>query len=278
MIRIYKSDESPKKLLKKGEAQKLIDCGEFDSHDADYLSGKKKLDELKLTKLNPNIYRLAKEKLNESHFSKCCYCELIVKLPDHLHVEHFRPARGVTKEIGDKHLLYPGYYWLAYNWKNLLLSCGECNSHYKKNLFPLDDESKRARSHHDDHKIDEESPVLVNPSLEDPRQHIIFDYETPLHKTERGRLTIKILGLRSGQLFERRKEHLDKLRESEKDIECFEKLEEYMAENPEDERLQTIREYLESRAIKAAEFIQSCVEEKAEFSSMCLDYLNRPTA
>jgi hypothetical protein len=228
-----------------------------------------------LTKLKSGIYRLAKEKLNESHFDKCCYCEVIIRLPDHLHVEHYRPARGVKKSKGDNELLYPGYYWLAYDWNNLLLSCGECNSHYKKNLFPLDDESKRMRSHHDAAKIDEESPVLVNPSLEDPRKHIVFDNETPLSKTERGRLTIEILGLRSSQLFERRKAHLDKLRECEKDIECFEKLKAYMAENLEDERLQTIKEHLESKAIKASEFIVSCIEEKAEFRSMCLDYLSR---
>src|SRR4051812_33387027 len=99
MIRIYKSDEAPDKLVEKGEAQILIDCGEVHSHRTDYCSGKKKLEKSDLTKLKSSIYKLAKEELNKSHFSKCCYCEVIVRLPDHLHVEHYRPARGVTKSI-----------------------------------------------------------------------------------------------------------------------------------------------------------------------------------
>jgi hypothetical protein len=41
----------------------------------------------------------------------------------------------------------PGYFWLAYVWANLFLACQLCNQSFKKNLFPLADPAKRARSH-----------------------------------------------------------------------------------------------------------------------------------
>lgn len=66
--------------------------------------------------------------------NKCAYCEtpVIGFLGD---AEHFRPKGRVrdTKVID-----HPGYFWLAYHWKNLLPACEICNRYSgKKDLFPV---------------------------------------------------------------------------------------------------------------------------------------------
>jgi hypothetical protein len=85
---------------------------------------------------------------------KCAYCETNVREARQVgHAEHFRPKGGVKyKEEGkDKQTTarvkdeqgqdidHPGYFWLAYNWKNLVPSCEACNTRWgKKNQFPVE--------------------------------------------------------------------------------------------------------------------------------------------
>jgi uncharacterized protein (TIGR02646 family) len=60
---------------------------------------------------------------------KCAYCERICKAD----IEHYRPKAGVT-EAWD----HPGYYWLCYEWSNLLPACVTCNREgAKHNQFPI---------------------------------------------------------------------------------------------------------------------------------------------
>lgn len=92
--------------------------------------------------------------LYESQHRKCCYCERNRDQKE-LDVEHFRPKSQV-KEAKN----HSGYWWLAYNWENLLLACKMCNQK-KSSKFPLKDEKKRAYEENDDLK--EEEPVLINP-------------------------------------------------------------------------------------------------------------------
>src|SRR5688572_3095567 len=64
-------------------------------------------------------------------YGKCAYCEskVITTSPDY--VEHFRPKKGVndinnvviTIPSGANQVPHPGYYWLSYNWENLLPTC-----------------------------------------------------------------------------------------------------------------------------------------------------------
>lgn len=61
-----------------------------------------------------------KDALTKLYHGKCAYCETHDPSP---HVEHYRPKRG-------------GYYWLAYSWDNLILSCSQCNTK-KGNQFPI---------------------------------------------------------------------------------------------------------------------------------------------
>jgi hypothetical protein len=75
---------------------------------------------------------------------KCAYCERkFSKWPIEWDVEHFRPKNGVEAwsnpelqfPLGDA--LPEGYYALAYQFGNYLLSCKPCNSTLKHSFFPI---------------------------------------------------------------------------------------------------------------------------------------------
>lgn len=91
--------------------------------------------------------------------------------------------------MNEKNPKNPGYYWLANDWDNLLLSCQHCNqkrqhnlyneevlkSHGKLDQFPLSDESKRATSHLNPLNKEEEVRLLLHPCKDKPEEH--FKYE-----------------------------------------------------------------------------------------------------
>lgn len=204
MIRIMRPAAVPAVLTGRGLSQTTADNNAYDAHPRHYRDGRKTFD------LNSGIYghRSVKKLLLEGQSGKCCYCERKILPSDFGDVEHFRPKRGVRSR-SSRALLRPGYYWLAYDWGNLLVSCGVCNTGWKMSHFPLRNERHRARSHGD--ALDRETPVLVDPASEDPRDHIRYDGDSPYARTERGQTTIEILGLRRGDLREVRKDLLDTL-------------------------------------------------------------------
>lgn len=117
-----------------------------------------------------NLYKVGsvQKKLNEIYHLKCAYCEKnLLDAPKH--IEHYRP-----KDI---------YYWLAYSWDNLLLSCGSCNSskgtkfQTKKTIVTYTNESFE-----DIHNLGNsydaiEEPMVVNPEKEDILDKLVFDKE-----------------------------------------------------------------------------------------------------
>ena len=132
-----------------------------------------------------------KRALDECHHSKCCYCETIVHFASR-HVEHWRP-KGRSFQGRGEVPVQPGYYWLAYSWDNLLLSCPSCNSR-KGDLFPLENPTARARDHR--MRIEDERPGILKPDGDrDPRDHIAFRRDTPVGLTELGSKTIEVLRL-----------------------------------------------------------------------------------
>lgn len=107
-------------------------------------------------------------RLKEDQHEKCAYCETSL-VGDFSPVEHYRPKTQYKEDDGSVHL---GYYWLAYDWTNLLCSCDKCNSAARKgNLFPLRDPSKRDIQNKD---ISQEEPLIINPAEVDPKDHINF--------------------------------------------------------------------------------------------------------
>jgi len=93
---------------------------------------------------------LKKFLLDNVFHGKCAYCETHIGMARQSgDAEHFRPKRRVnyreegkltTVEVQDptgQPITHPGYFWLAYNWKNLVPACRKCNSEQgKKNQFP----------------------------------------------------------------------------------------------------------------------------------------------
>ncbi len=80
---------------------------------------------------------------------KCAYCESPLELDRYYgDAEHFRPKGNVTvaSDSGPKRrakstlegapIDHPGYFWLAYHWRNLMPACSFCNSKGKNDLFP----------------------------------------------------------------------------------------------------------------------------------------------
>ena len=165
----------------------------------------------------PKITALYKERdikkkyyinLNEPPFwGKCAYCETRVDLIGD--IDHFRPAKAVTDEddnpvrIDGPHghkVDHPGYYWLAYDYVNLLPACEECNRPVKvgdnkigkHSRFPVKNTWATAPGE----EVDEE-PLLINPLVDEPKDHLELNIETcilgPL--TDRGKACIDIFGL-----------------------------------------------------------------------------------
>ncbi len=165
----------------------------------DFDSGKPKFE------IDSSIYghKTVKSALKKTQFNKCCFCEANVTAVSHGDVEHFRPKGGWQQKEGDA-LSEVGYYWLAYEWDNLLFSCQICNQTYKKNYFPLENPADRALNHN--HTIEREKALIINPSLENPNEHIVFKKEFVVAITLKGTETIKRTGIDRADLDELRRD------------------------------------------------------------------------
>jgi uncharacterized protein (TIGR02646 family) len=238
-------------LLTRGVEQTREDCTAYDNSPDDYDSGAKKFDS------DRKIYgaKSVKNALLRAQHDKCCYCESTFRSTSYGAVEHYRPKGSVKQALGQPES-YPGYYWLAYDWSNLLVSCEVCNTSYKGILFPLVDHETRARSHHD--QLDLEQPLFINPAIDDPRSHIRFRGETPEPRSDVGRVTIQSLGLRRSELEEDRRERLAELMVLRDVVE--------LQQNSTDPNIQDLVQ-------QAQDFLASAILPQAEYSSMAQDFL-----
>ena len=161
-------------------------------------------------KINETLYKGGRLAILRLFHGKCAYCESHIEADQGFgDVEHYRPKGRVTDEdykpvmVGGKP--HPGYYWLAYDWTNLFPACRACNQPGtqpdgtkagKFDRFPIVDEAKRAVKPGDPLEPPSET-LLINPCLEDPAQHLVFDPDTGFVSgtTEKGKATIRILGL-----------------------------------------------------------------------------------
>lgn len=153
-----------------------------------------------------------KQALIKAQDGKCCFCESKIGHISYGDVEHFRPKAGWVQNA--ENLNKPGYYWLAYEWDNLLLSCQLCNQRHKKNYFPLLPGSPRAQSNLDNN-CHNEMPIFVHPANEDVETIISFKEEIPVAVggNQRGSETISKLGLGREQLNEQRRKTLNMIRD-----------------------------------------------------------------
>jgi uncharacterized protein (TIGR02646 family) len=132
-----------------------------------------------------------KRLLVELFHKKCAYCESKITHVDYGDIEHFRPKSGPLAFIE-----------LTFEWSNLLFACGICNgAEYKGDRFP----DKR------------EGGQIVNPCDDEPDVHLDFVFDTQARmasvvgKTDRGRVTIALLGLNRHDLRIYRSSCIEKL-------------------------------------------------------------------
>ena len=248
MIRVERPPQPPNVLQDAGTGETRKMCDAYDLHPEDYRSGAKKFT------FKDGIYnhRTVKDALVEAQHCKCCYCESKFGVTSWGAVEHFRP-KGAVWHRSDRRQEYPGYYWLAFHWENLLVSCERCNT-VKGSSFPLRDPRSRARCHHDD--AGKEEPLLVDPAREDPRQHIRFREAAAEPMTCRGRETIKGTGLGRENLVEARREKLH----------IVKRLHDIL-------RLEGRVEGIEEELANAREHLRDAVRPQAEYSAMVRDFL-----
>lgn len=207
MIRITKPRRAPQVLTTKGSDKRDEYCREYAEHRDDYDRGERTF------KFKRDIYSHedVKGALIRAQHDKCCFCESKITHISYGDVEHFRPKKGFRQKRSDK-LGRPGYYWLAYDWSDLFLSCELCNRRHKANLFPLANPDDRALCHTDD--IANEKALFVNPSEDEPEKHISFQRElaVAVNRSRRGRTTINALQLNRPALQERRRDRYKTLR------------------------------------------------------------------
>ena len=264
MIRIERPPKAPDVLQRRGEEENRANCESYDNHSCEYRSGSIKFE------FNKKIYAhdSVKRALEKAQHCKCCYCESKYKATSWGAVEHFRPKGAVQQEREERGRArkYPGYYWLAYRWENLLVTCESCNTS-KGAIFPLSDPKARARSHHDE--LDAEHPLLVDPASEDPREHIRFRGSASEPISKEGVETIRVLGLNKSNLEEKRREKLDILKASQQTIEIGEELDFLKVSQQIVEIGEKFDEYVE----KARNRLKRAVLPDAEYSSMAQCFL-----
>lgn len=145
-------------------------------------------------KFNDKIWKALKPFLGKLFHEKCAYCEGNYEAGAWTDVEHYRPKNKVDEDINHK-----GYYWLAYDYHNLLPACNKCNrGGGKLTYFPI--EGKRA--YLPGHSLEDEKPLLLNPyNDKNIEEHITFGIKGIITgKTERGRETIRICNLNREEL------------------------------------------------------------------------------
>lgn len=151
-----------------------------------------KLIEGRVKTANVNIYRgtylkekerksSVVDKLNDYYYEKCAYCESYCDAE----VEHYRPKGSVSEDKNHK-----GYYWLSYEWSNLLPACHDCNKTGSKGTqFPIlgtrvykppFDEYNQldiAQLRIDSEILKNESPYLLHPELDNPEDFFTFQLD-----------------------------------------------------------------------------------------------------
>ncbi len=198
MVSVKKEFESPPNKLKSEECKELIKLSINEQSSHKYKSSfynKGSIDELK------RIYS-----------NKCCYCETDISAGSPWDVDHFRP-----KKFGPN---VAGYYWLGYEWTNLLLSCKTCNN-WKNSKFPIEDENLRVKHPSLDANglpieaylsaksqiLLNEIPLLINPEIESPDDHFYVLPNGELKSfSNKGEITIDVCKLNRERLLLKRKQ------------------------------------------------------------------------
>ena len=197
---------------------------EFDN--SVFIKKTKKIIEQKKIKDNDIFYK--KEEIKTNLFRlynyKCAFCEGKTDIAQNpLEIDHYRPKNKIKSQADNEY----GYYWLGYEWTNLLPICKYCNSN-KFTHFPIKnnkrDFSKLEKNIIKNSKLnpkvfninelnDIEKPYLLNPDIDEVEKYFIFLKNgkiIPVKKSKKAEKTIEILKLNRPNLIISRKKYIDK--------------------------------------------------------------------
>ena len=151
-----------------------------------------------------------KSVLAKQQIHKCGYCEIHVLACQHGDVDHYYPKtliNGLLEEgleIEDSNnvvgrtffnISNMGYWWMAYDWNNYLLSCQTCNQKWKINLFPV--VNRVLPLSHMNYQ--DERPLILNPyGRRKPSSHLKYGRLGEIYTknySRFGKETIQVCGL-----------------------------------------------------------------------------------
>lgn len=169
-----------------------------------------------------------RDSLKTIFHNKCVYCECIENKPE---IEHYRPKKGVSEDPA-----HQGYFWLCYEWTNLLPSCRYCNTEGGKgNKFQISGNRvfsapiegtlfNTDRCKLTSNELVGESPMLLNPEIDNVEYCFSFKINGEMIGIDvpgRGKYTINTCNLnRDNLLFKRQKvidDHLGNINDILKD-------------------------------------------------------------
>lgn len=151
-----------------------------------------------------------RSRLTSIYKGKCAFCEQKV---EQYHVEHYRPKAT--------------YYWLAFSWDNLMLSCPTCNQNKGVNFdltgtkvtFNNTEANLRSINNSSASYDLVESPKMVNPEITDPFGEIRFQINGIIESDNvRFAYTIEKCKIDRKDLNDNRRSILDRFREHLRDV------------------------------------------------------------
>lgn len=193
-----------------------------------------------------------KGELFEAQHNKCGYCEMFLGTHPG-DVEHYQPkaelqelpedekkwgkeGEGVFNVEGrsPSHVSDSGYWWAAYSWENYLAACNRCNSGWKRNLFPVEENPRTSPL-----QEKTETPLLLNPFRgEDPADHLEYTklgQVKALNNSKHGKATIATCGLDRPSLVQARNEKVTR---------AYELVDEYAEAKSSEERAKVIKRFI----------------------------------
>lgn len=233
----------------KKDFKNIPDCLKSDKANTAFIKNKTDYFDINST------YSCVRKDLKTLYNDKCGYCEKGIA-DEREPIEHYRPKKGKTP-----------YYWLAYSWENLLLSCDRCNSH-KGSRFPIQNEQNRVQSdniafndiHNHIQKYDKiEVPLIINPEQETAQslgKILNFDLHSaeiqPKNNNERMKATIDFCGLNRPSL--RKFKRLPIVNDLKRLIRLFK-----------ESHKEDLNAYIEALKILKQKLKDECEDEKQEF-------------
>lgn len=206
MIKINRNQLPPdigvyKEIVSRGKGRGLTKATfEYNSAVAYHTNIDHYLNNEKLTKdkFTFSVYKDKElsEELGKIFGNKCAYCESCFGAVTAKDIEHFRPKSEI--QTNSSTTLRPGYYWLAAEWSNLLVSCPDCNRKRAHRVpgqpdmvnlgkhiqFPIANEDARLRTHicsTEQIAAEEAQRLLINPCIEDPEDSFTYDDDGLIH-------------------------------------------------------------------------------------------------